>query len=292
MQVMLDKGKDLDWFDSRFIVALAILAVLGFLAFINWELTDKNPIVDLRVFRHRGFAASTAIMCIVFGTFFSSVVLIPLWLQTSMGYTATWAGRVTAWQGLFAVILSPIVGRLVTRVDSRALVCFGVMIMAGVSFWRAGFTTDATYWNVALPHLALGFAVPFFFIPLTGLALSSVKPEETASAAGLLNFARTTSGAFAVSITTTAWDNTATAHHVDLAGTLNDPSGTLGAFRALGLSAQQAVGALDNMVQGQAVMLSTDHIFLISGMMFVLGACVVWLAPRPKAPVAAGAGGH
>jgi len=134
--------------------------------------------------------------------------------------------------------------------------------------------------------------VPFFFIPLTGLALSSVKPEETASAAGLLNFARTTSGAFAVSITTTAWDNTATAHHVDLAGTLNDPSGTLGAFRALGLSAQQAVGALDNMVQGQAVMLSTDHIFLISGMMFVLGACVVWLAPRPKAPVAAGAGGH
>jgi len=199
---------------------------------------------------------------------------------------------VTAWQGLFAVILSPIVGRLVTRVDSRALVCFGVLIMAAISFWRAGFTTDATYWNIALPQVALGVAVPFFFIPLTGLALSSVRPEETASAAGLLNFARTVSGAFAVSITTTAWGNTTTLHHADLAGSLKDPAGTLNALRGMGLSAHQAVGALDNLVQGQAVMLSTDHIFLISSLMFLFGACIVWLAPRPKAPVVAGAGGH
>ncbi len=292
MQIMLDKGKDLDWFGSPTIVALAILAGLGFLAFINWELTDPNPIVDLRVFRHRGFVASAAIMCVVYGTFFASVVLIPLWLQTSLGYTATWAGRVTAWQGLFAVVLSPIVGRLITRYDSRALVCFGVLVMAGVSFWRSGFVSDVGYWNVALPHVLLGVAVPFFFIPLTGLALSSVKPQETASAAGLLNFARTVSGAFAVSITTTAWENTATAHHADLAGNLNDPNATLNSLRSLGLSAQQAVAGLDNIVQGQAVMVSTDHIFLISALMFVFGACVVWLAPKPTTPVAAGAGGH
>ncbi|MGH7024092.1 MAG: DHA2 family efflux MFS transporter permease subunit [Caulobacteraceae bacterium] len=292
MQIMLDKGKDLDWFDSRFIVALAILAALGFLAFINWELTDANPIVDLRVFRHRGFAASTAIMCVVYGTFFSSVVLIPLWLQTSMGYTATWAGRVTAWQGLFAVILSPIVGRLITRADSRALVCFGVLVMAGVSFWRAGFASNVGYWNIALPHVLLGVAVPFFFIPLTGLALSSVKPRETASAAGLLNFVRTVSGAFAVSITTTAWENIAAAHHADLAGNLNGPNAVLNSLRSMGFTAQQALAGLDNLVQGQAVMVSTDHIFLISALMFVFGACVVWLAPRPSAPVAAGAGGH
>ena len=286
LQIMLDKGKDLDWFGSPTIVALAILAGLGFLAFINWELTDPNPIVDLRVFRHRGFVASTAIMCVVYGTFFASVVLIPLWLQTSLGYTATWAGRVTAWQGLFAVVLSPIVGRLITRFDSRALVCFGVLVMAGVSFWRSGFVSDVGYWNVALPHVLLGVAVPFFFIPLTGLALSSVNPQETASAAGLLNFARTVSGAFAVSITTTAWENTATAHHADLAGNLNDPNATLNSLRSLGLSAQQAVAGLDNIVQGQAVMVSTDHIFLISALMFVFGACVVWLAPKPTTPVA------
>jgi DHA2 family multidrug resistance protein len=292
MQIMLDKGKDLDWFDSRFIVALAILAGLTFLAFINWELTDENPIVDLRVFRHRGFAASTATMCVVYGTFFASVVLIPLWLQTSMGYTATWAGRVTAWQGLFAVALSPLVGRLLTRIDSRALVSFGVLVMAGISFWRVGFATNAGYWNIALPHVALGVAVPFFFIPLTGLALGSVDPRETASAAGLLNFVRTTSGAFAVSITTTAWDNTAALHHADLAGTLHDPGATLTRLQGLGLSADQALGALNNMVQSEAVMVSTDHIFLISGLMFLLGATVVWLAPKLKALAPAGAGGH
>ncbi len=292
MQIMLDKGKDLDWFDSPFILALAILAGLTFLAFINWELTDEHPIVDLRVFRHRGFAASTAIMSTVYGTFFASVVLIPLWLQTAMGYTATWAGRVTAWQGMFAVALSMVVARLTTRIDSRALVCFGVLVMAGVSFWRSGFASNVGYWDIALPHVLLGVAVPFFFIPLTGLALGSVNPSETASAAGLLNFVRTTSGAFAVSITTTAWDNTATLHHADLAGTLHDPGSTLSALQRAGLSAQQAVGALNNLVQSQAVMVSTDHIFLISALMFLFGAAVVWLAPKPKAPVAAGAGGH
>jgi MFS transporter, DHA2 family, multidrug resistance protein len=267
------------------------VAALGFLAFINWELTDKHPIVDLRVFRHRGFAASTLIMCVVYGTFFASVVLIPLWLQTSMNYTATWAGRVTAWQGILAVVLSPVVARLMVKYDPRLLVCFGVSLMAIVSFWRTDFTTAADYWAIAIPHLIQGAATPFFFIPLTGLALSSVRPEETASAAGLLNFARTTSGAFAVSITTTAWDNTATLHHVDLAGTLNDPNGTLAAMQSMGLTAQQAVTQLDNLVQGQAVMVSTDHIFLISAILFVFGACVVWLAPKPKGAVSGG-GGH
>jgi DHA2 family multidrug resistance protein len=292
MQIMLDTGKDLDWFDSPTIVALAIVAGLGFAAFIIWELTDENPIVDLKVFRHRGFAASTAIMCVVFGTFFASVVLIPLWLQTNMGYTATWAGRVTAWQGLLAVVMSPVVARLTTRIDSRVLVTFGVLVMALVSFWRVGFATNAGYWDIALPHLLLGLAVPFFFIPLTGLALGSVNPPETASAAGLLNFTRTTAGAFAVSITTTAWENTATVHQTDLAGTLNDPAGALDALGRAGLGAGQAVRQLNNLVQSQAVMLATDHIFLISAMMFVFGAGIVWLAPKPKGPMAAGAGGH
>jgi len=292
MQIMLDKGKDLDWFQSPFIIALAIIAATGFAAFIIWELTDADPIVDLRVFRHRGFAASTLIMCVVYGTFFSSVVLVPLWLQTNMGYTATWAGRATAVQGLLAVIMSPIVARLTTRVDVRLLVSFGVLVMAGVSLWRTGFDSNINFWGVALPQVALGFAVPFFFIPLTGLALGSVAPPETASAAGLMNFSRTTAGAFAVSITTTAWEDTATVHRTDLAGALNNPSGAIDTFTSLGMTADQAVRQLDALVQSQSVMVATDHIFLISAIMFVVGASAVWLAPKPKAPPAGGGGGH
>jgi len=107
LQIMLDKGKDLDWFDSPSIVALAVIAVIGFISFLIWELTDAHPIVDLRVFRHRGFAASALVMSIAYGAFFSTVVLVPLWLQINLGYTATWAGRATAFTGIFAVVMSP-----------------------------------------------------------------------------------------------------------------------------------------------------------------------------------------
>jgi DHA2 family multidrug resistance protein len=292
MQIMLDKGKELDWFSSPFIVAMAFTAAVGFCAFLIWELTDDYPIVDLRVFRHRGFAASTLIMCLVFGSFFASVVLIPLWLQTNLGYTATWAGRATAWQGVLAVVFSPIVARLTMRYDSRALVCFGVLLMAAVSFWRTGFASNLGYWDIALPHLVQGLAMPFFFVPLTSLALGSVEMREVASAAGLMNFTRTTAAAFAVSITTTAWENTASLHHEDLAGQLHDPAGALQTFTNLGLSPDQAVRQLEALVQSQAVMVSTDHIFLITALFFLAGAAAVWLAPKPKAMVAPGAGGH
>ena len=292
MQIMLDKGKDLDWFQSPTIVALAIIAVVGFISFVIWELTAADPIVDLKVFRHRGFAASTLIMCVVYGTFFATVVLIPLWLQTNMGYTATWAGRATAFQGVSAVVMSPIVARLTQKFDSRVLVSFGVLIMAAVSLWRTGFTSDMNFWAIALPQFVQGFAMPFFFVPLTGLALGSVLPRETASGAGLMNFSRTTAGAFAVSIATTAWENTASIHHADLAGTLNNPMGAASTLQGMGLSASQAAGQIDNLVQSQSVMVATNHIFLLCALMFVAGAAIVWLAPKPKAAVPAGAGGH
>jgi DHA2 family multidrug resistance protein len=291
MQIMLDKGKDLDWFNSSFIVALAVVAAIGFVSFVIWELTDDHPIVDLKIFRHRGFAAATIIMSLTFGAFFSTVVLIPLWLQTSMGYNATWAGRAMAFQGVLAVVMSPIVARLTTKVDARLLVSFGVGIMSLVSLWRTGFASNMDFWGVSLPQLAQGFAMPFFFIPLTGLAMSSVLPQETASAAGLMNFMRTTAGAFGTSITTTAWENIATVHRTDLVGILYKPQATMDVMTRAGMSAGQALSQVDNLVQSQAVMLATDHVFLITSLVFLAGASAVWIAPKPKVMAAPG-GGH
>jgi len=290
MQIMLDKGKDLDWFNSRFIVTLALIAAIGFVSFIIWELTDDHPIVDLKIFRHRGFTAASIIMSLSFGAFFSTVVLIPLWLQTSMSYNATWAGRAMAFQGVLAVVMSPIVAKLTTKVDSRILVSFGVGFMGLVSFWRTGFASNIDFWGVSLPQLAQGFAMPFFFIPLMGLAMGSVLPRETASAAGLVNFMRTTAGAFGTSITTTAWENIATSHRTDLVGILNRPQATMDTMKAAGMSAGQALAQVDNMVQSQAVMLATDHVFMVTALVFLAGATAVWIAPKPKAmgPPAAG----
>ncbi|HWA64160.1 MAG TPA: DHA2 family efflux MFS transporter permease subunit, partial [Caulobacteraceae bacterium] len=205
MQVMLDRGKELEWFSSPFIVGLAVVAVVGFVAFLIWELTDPHPIVNLRVFRHRGFTGSVITISLTFGAFFSSIVLVPLWLQTNMGYTATWTGYATALGGVLAVVMSPIVPRLIGKFDSRALVSFGVLYLAVIAVIRAGFASNASFWTVAWTFLAQGFAMPFFFIPTTQLSLSAVLPEETAAAAGLQNFLRTTAAAFGTSLITTGW---------------------------------------------------------------------------------------
>jgi DHA2 family multidrug resistance protein len=293
MQIMLDRGRELDWFESPVIVALAITAAIGFIAFIIWEMTDAHPIVDIRIFRHGGFAAATLILSLTFGAFFASVVLIPLWLQTNMNYTSAWAGRVMAFQGVLAVVMSPIAAKLITKYDPRAIVSCGIMILAAVCLWRSGFDSDLNFRRIVAPQLTMGLGVPMFFLPLTAIALASVPAKEMASAAGLMNFMRTTAGAFGASVATTAWDNISNARHADLAGMLNKPQQTLDAFKAMGFTASQSVGQLDNMVQGQAVMLATDRVFLGCAAVFVIASLSIWLAPRPQSITGGpAAGGH
>src|SRR3546814_818663 len=119
LQIMLDEGRNHDWFAASEIRWLAAIAAVGFVAFLIWELTDKNPIVDLRIFRHRGFVAASVTYTVAFGAFFATLVLLPLWLQQNMGYTATWAGYATGIMGIFAVVCAPSVGKLTEKVDPR-----------------------------------------------------------------------------------------------------------------------------------------------------------------------------
>ncbi len=292
MQIMLDKGRELDWFGSPVIIALALVAGIGFVAFLIWELTDAQPIVDLRVFRHRGFAGAVGTLAISFGAFFSSIVLLPLWLQTNMGYTASWAGFTTAYSGVLAVVLSPIVPRLMDRFDARALVSFGVAGLGLVTFLRSNFASNADYWTISLTFLAQGIAMPFFFVPTTQIALSSVLPQETASAAGLSNFLRTTSAAFSAAIVTTAWDNAATRNHADIAGALHNVAATQAQLTHAGMTAQQALTQIDNIAQGQSVMLATDQVLFGLTVVYFIAATVVWLAPKPTLFAGPPGGGH
>ncbi|MDE1152405.1 MAG: DHA2 family efflux MFS transporter permease subunit [Micavibrio sp.] len=281
MQIMLDEGKNYDWFSSSFIITLAIVAVVGFISFVIWELTDKQPVVDLRVFRHRGYTASVITISLAFGAFFSSVVLMPLWLQGYMGYTATWSGYVSAATGVLAVIIAPFAAKLSAKVDARILVFFGVMWMGFWTMERAFNTTDMSYAQIAFPLLMQGIGLPFFFIPLTGLSLSSVNPEETAGAAGLMSFLRTVSGAFATSIVTTSWDNEASHFKNDLVGIIASPQQLASTLSAGGGDPQKALGLMDQLVQNQSIMLSTNAIFFTASLAFSLAACAIWLAPKP-----------
>jgi DHA2 family multidrug resistance protein len=296
MQVMLDKGKDLDWFNSGQIVALAIVAVVGFVLFIIWELTDEHPIVDLSLFRGRNFWVSTLAMLLAYGMFFGNVVLLPLWLQQYMGYTATLAGLVLAPVGLFAIFLTPVVGRVMNRVDPRIFVTISFGVFALVLFMRSHFNTDATIGTLLIPTLIQGIAMAFFFIPLIGIGLSGLTPDRIPSASGLMNFARITAGSFGTSIVTTLWDRRATLHHAQLVEHLSagDPvsSQALTNLQSGGFGAQQSYGLLNRLVDNQAFMLSANDIFYASGVLFLILVFVIWLAKPGAGGAGAASGAH
>jgi DHA2 family multidrug resistance protein len=292
LQLMLDEGKNLDWFASTQIVVLAVVAVVGFAAFLIWELHEPNPIVDLRVFRHRGFSVSVATISLAFAAFFGISVLTPLWLQSFMGYTATDAGFATAWSGVTALVVAPMVAQMSTKRDPRMLVFVGVVWMGLITLWRTIANTDMGFWDVAFPLMVMGFGLPFFFIPTTGLALGSVEEHEMDSAAGLMNFLRTLSGAFATSLVTTAWSDQTTRNHAELVG-LADRDGSVRTMMGEGGMTPDAVNqALDYLVTSQSVILSTNQIMTVVGVMFLVAASLIWLAPRPARTVEPGAGGH
>lgn len=293
MQIMLDKGKDLDWFNSTQIITLAAIALVGFVIFLVWELTDEHPVVDLALFGRRNFLVATVAMLLAYGLFFGNVVLLPLWLQQYMGYTATLAGLVLAPVGLFAIFLTPVVARFTDRVDPRIFVTVSFAIFALVLFMRQHFNTDATIGTLLVPTLVQGVAMAFFFIPLISMGLSGLPPERIPGASGLFNFARITAGSFGTSITTTLWDRRATLHHAQLVEHMTgaDPASSqaLATLQAGGLGQQQSYGVLNRLVDQQAFMLSADDIFYVSGLLFLALIFVIWLARPDKGGAAAGA---
>jgi len=284
LQLMLDLGHEHDWFSSSFISTLAVLAIVGLIIFTIWELTERHPIVDIRIFRYRGFTFAVLSLAFAFGAFFSSIVLIPQWVQINLGYTATWAGYLTATMGFGSLLMSPIVAKMATKYDQRILASFGLTLLAVVTLMRAFWTTDADFMALAWPQILQGFAVPFFFIPLSNMALASVQPQEMASAAGLMNFLRTMAGAIGASIAVTIWDDHSKVARSELVGKLNVEE-TQNTLISQGMSSDSALGYISSLVDKEALTLSANHLFLILAMVFVFAALIVWLAPRPKAGV-------
>ncbi|HEX8989887.1 MAG TPA: DHA2 family efflux MFS transporter permease subunit [Rhodocyclaceae bacterium] len=293
LQIMLDEGKDLDWFASDEIRILCGVAVVGFLAFLIWELTEEHPIVDLRVFRHRGFAASMFVLALAFGCFFGLNVLTPLWLQYNMGYTTTWAGIVVAWGGVLQVVFSPVAGSLSNRYDTRWLIFIGCFWLGADTLWRAVATTDMDLFSICLPIFVMGVGMPMYYVPLTGLAMGSVETSETASASGLMNFVRTISGAFATSLVTTFWQDKRYIAHDELSSIV-DPTGQLAAqvAGAPALAGQAARELFDGMVTGQSLLLATNDLMIAIAIILFISAFAIALAPKPSHTVDPATIGH
>ncbi len=286
LQIMLDKGKELDWFASAEIVTLGVVALVTFVFFLIWELTDAHPVVDLRLFAGRNFTAGVLSISVAYGVFFGNVVLLPLWLQTNLGYTATWAGMVTAPVGLLAILCTPLVGRALATKDARVIASAAFVIFALVSYLRAGFTPDVDLSTLMLPTLIQGAAMAMFFVPLVSISLSGLPPEKIPSASGLSNFVRITAGAFGTSIATTQWEDRAAVHHAHLSEVTvpGNPvtEQALTAMRAAGLSVEQAWASLERMVASQALTMGAIDIFHVSALIFLLLIPLVWIARRER----------
>jgi DHA2 family multidrug resistance protein len=285
MQVMLDQGKDLDWFSNGLIVMLAIVTVLGLAAWVIWELTEKLPIVDLTLFRSRSFSLGTIALCLGYAAFFGNVVLMPLWQQTQLGYTATWAGLVSAPSGVTAVLVAPFVGRYISKYDARGFATAAFVIFGVSYFMRSAYPPDASVWVFVLPLLVQGVAMGMFFVALLTISLDRLPPERVPAASGLNNFLRITAGSFATSLTTTFWDRREALHQSRLVESLSayDPgySSALNQLHAQGFGGDSAAAAILRQVIGQGYLLSSLDLFYFSGWMVMLLVPLCWLVRRP-----------
>jgi DHA2 family multidrug resistance protein len=280
LQVMLDKGKDEDWFSSPFIVILAAVAVIGLVAWLIWELTEKNPIVDLSFFKSRNFTMALIPMCLGYAVFFGNIVLTPLWMQTQLGYTATWAGIAAAPGGIVAVLISPLIGRSIGKSDARWIATIAFIAFAISYYMRSKLTTQSALIDFVIPQLVLGIAMGTFFVSILAITFDGIPQPRVPAASGLAVFLRILAGSFATSITTTFWDRREAWHqaHLAAASSIYDPSAqaALDHLKSLGMSDTAALAALNRELVGQSYLLSSIDYFWISAVASVLLIAFVW----------------
>ncbi len=285
LQIMLDKGNQLDWFSSGTIIALAASATVALAMFIIWEWLEPAPLVELRLFARRNFMVGS--VCLLFGSmaFFTVVVIIPLWLQTYQGYTAFWAGKSVAFGGVLAVILGPLIGANIGRVDARANTTFGFITFAAVGYWGAHFTPDVDYWTIAMNRLLMGVGVSCFFLPLVTISLSGLPANRVASAAGLTNLMRNVGASFGTAIATWLWTSHAAASHAVLMEQIQAYNTAAREYterlRGLGMSPERAYARLERTINEQSYTLATDHIQLVAGAVMLSLIALVWWARPP-----------
>jgi DHA2 family multidrug resistance protein len=265
------------------IIVLAIVSSISIAIFLIWELTDKDPIVNLRMFRHRNFTVGTIAYMLGYAVFFSGGLLVPLWLQTELGYTALWAGLAASPVGIFPILLSPFVPILSNRFGLRALAVFSVLMMALTFYIRSTFNLQVDFTHIVLTQFVQGLGIALFFMPLMTILLSDLRPDEIAAGSGLTTFMRSLAASFSVSITTYMWGHRAVIHHSHLAEpftpynpVIHEAARTLGQANMHGL-----LFRLDAEITRQAYQISFNEIFVALSYILVAVVFVLFFAKPP-----------
>jgi DHA2 family multidrug resistance protein len=297
LQILLDKGQQDDWFESRWILSLLIVSVVALVSFVIWELRVKAPVVDLRVFKNRTYATGTFLMTVLGFVLYGSLVLLPVWLQTLLGYSSLQAGIALAPRGMGSFLAMPIIGALLAKADARKFLAGGLLVAGGTLLAFSRLSMTAGYWDFFWPQFIQGISLGLLFVPLTTITMGLIPREQMGNATSIFNLLRNLGGSIGIAITTTLVSRYQQVH-INVLGshvTAFDPKarammgGIAQGFAKKGMPAAQATkqgyAAMFGMVQQQAAILSFLDVFRLLGVIFLLMVPLVLLMKRPaKAP--------
>ncbi len=293
LQIVLDMGQQEDWFNSDYITTLTVLAGVALTILVFWELRVARPVVDLRILKNKSFAAGNAVMFLGFFAFFGSIVLLPLYLQTLMGYNAYLAGLVLGPGGALALVFMPVAGKLTERIDARYILCTGMLVNAYALFYMAGFNLHIDFGTAVTSRALQGVAMPFFFVALSYLTFAYVPRPAMNNASALFNLLRNLGGSFGTAFVTTLLARREQFHHARLAEHM-DPSNPAFAQRlqevvslldarlgSLADHTQAARTIIYGYMRREAAAMAFNDAFYIQAVMFVCLVAVVWIMKKP-----------
>lgn len=291
LQIMLDKGKDLDWFESPVIIALTIISFIAICYFIIWNYFQKYPIVDFSFLKNRNFAIGTLAITLGYMVYFGSTVTVPLWLQTEQNYTAFWAGIALAPIGIVPFFLSTTIGKNLYRFDLRKVVALSFFLFAGSFIYQTfTFTTEVELNTIIFARFLQGFGVCIFFLPLVQLSLSAIPKNRYASASGLFNFIRILVGSgFGTSLSIELWSHREITHHAYLSESITkfNPN-TIQFYDLLHKYSEEfqpntITDIIDRLVEQQAYMLSTNDLSWLGAWLFICMIPILFLSKNVEA---------
>lgn len=286
-QLVLDRGHELDWLASMQIRFMLAISVLCFFLFLAWERGAEHPVVDLSLFTYRNFVIGSTLISVIYICFILATVLYPIWLQTTMGYTATWAGMVMAPFGILPIILMPLIGQRLRQWDARPTITFGILIFVVTFYLHAQTSTDSTATYIASVRMLMGAAMPFAWMPLMLLALTGIPADKMASATGIFNFIRMLASSLGTAAGVTLWDQRTIRHRSQLAESMSADSPQY--QQAIELLSQRlpdpqsALAVLDQAVTAQARTLALNDIFYLSAAVILPLAFIAWFLPAHAA---------
>jgi MFS transporter, DHA2 family, multidrug resistance protein len=305
LQIMLDKGQEDDWFGSHFILSLGILCAVGLIFFVIRQLTTAHPVVDLRIFKNRTYSTGVFLMTVLGFVLYGSTVLLPLWLQTLMGYSALEAGMAMLPRGLGSFLFMPIVGILMGKIEARKLLGAGLIISSFSIYQLSKLNLNAGYWDIFWPQLLQGMSMGLLFVPLTTITNGLIPKEQMGNATSLFNLMRNIGASIGIASVTTISARHAQSHMNDLSAHVNQYNPAAQslltmlkqAFMARGMDAvtamKQAMAAVFGMVQQQAAMMAYADTFFLLAVMFAAGLPLIFLMKKPpKGGGGPGAMGH